>query len=74
MSEFYTVAQSVAQAAASAAAAALSAASVGTVATGIIYLGDPSTDGTWRLNVDSGKLKVEVRVSGSWVTKDTLNP
>lgn len=74
MSEFYTVSQSVAAAAASAAAAAISAAAAGTIASGIVYLGDPSTDGTWRLRVDAGILMIEVRESAAWVTKDTLNP
>jgi hypothetical protein len=39
-----------------------------------LYLGDPDTDGTWRLRVDSGSLKLEVRTTGAYVTKDTINP
>lgn len=39
-----------------------------------IYLGDPGTDGTWRLKVVGGALEIQIRTSGSYITKDTINP
>lgn len=39
----------------------------------IKYWGDRDTDGSWRIFVDNGSLKIEKRESGNWVTKDTLN-
>jgi len=37
-----------------------------------VYLGDAATDGTWRLRVDSGNLKIEKRVSGNYITRDEI--
>ncbi len=38
------------------------------------YLGDPSTDGGWRITRDSNNLVFQRRESGSWVTKYTVTP
>lgn len=34
-----------------------------------IYIGDPSTDGSWRFTISAGDLSFQKRVSGSWVEK-----
>ena len=34
----------------------------------IHYLGDPSTDGSWRFFNDTGTLKIQARVAGVWTT------
>jgi hypothetical protein len=36
------------------------------------YLGDQSSDGSWRIGQDSGNLIFQKRESGSWVTKSTI--
>lgn len=38
------------------------------------YLGDPGTDGSWRIIRDGANLVFQVKVSGAWVTKDTITP
>lgn len=40
----------------------------------VIYLGDKDTDGSFRFFKDGTALKIQVRVTGSWVDKDTINP
>lgn len=37
-----------------------------------VYIGDPGTDGTWRMIRSGNDLKFERRESGSYVTKDTI--
>jgi hypothetical protein len=39
------------------------------VGLGKIYLGDPTTNGSWRFDVTSGNLSIEKRVDGSWEVK-----
>jgi hypothetical protein len=39
---------------------------------GFIYIGSESVDGSWRFASSSGNLVIQKRVSGSWVTKQTL--
>jgi hypothetical protein len=34
----------------------------------IAYLGDPSTDGSWRFIISGGKLLIQIRVLGDWQT------
>jgi hypothetical protein len=41
--------------------------------TNYFYLGDPSTDGSWRFHVTSNNLRFERRISGSWVDKGGFN-
>lgn len=36
------------------------------------YLGDPDTDGSWRVQNDTGNLTFQKRVSGTWQTQFTL--
>lgn len=38
------------------------------------YLGGKSTDGSWRMMRSGANLVMQVRVSGSWVTKQTIAP
>jgi hypothetical protein len=38
----------------------------------IVYFGEPTTDGSWRITKDSGNLKIEKRIAGVWVTRDTI--
>ena len=38
------------------------------------YLGDPGTDGTWRIIRDGNNLVHQRRESGVWVTKHTITP
>lgn len=41
--------------------------------TPVLYFGGaPNTDGTGRIRVDNGEIKIEIRESGSWVPKMTL--
>ena len=37
------------------------------------YIGDPTTDGSWRMILDSGNFVVQKRESSSWVTKGTFS-
>ncbi|MFC1546681.1 hypothetical protein ACFL4O_03070, partial [bacterium] len=39
-----------------------------------IYLGDPGTDGSWRIYISGNNLELEKRESSSWVSKGTLMP
>ncbi len=39
---------------------------------GFMYIGSESVNGSWRFATDSGNLVIQKRVSGSWVTKQTL--
>ncbi len=39
---------------------------------GYFYLGDETTDGSWRMYLDSGVFKHEKRVSGTWVLVETV--
>ena len=41
---------------------------------GVFYFGDPVTDGTWRIYKDGANLKIQLRVTGSWETRDTFTP
>lgn len=43
-------------------------------ASGAYYLGDPDTDGSWRIQQDGDDLSFERRELGSWVFKMKLNP
>lgn len=38
------------------------------------YMGDPTTDGSWRIGRNGDNLVMERRESGSWVTKSTITP
>lgn len=40
--------------------------------TGVLYLGDAGSDGTWRLISSGGDLTIQIRLAGSWVTRETL--
>ena len=42
--------------------------------TGAFYMGDPTTDGTWRITRSGSNLVIQVRESSSWVTKQTVMP
>jgi hypothetical protein len=40
---------------------------------GIVYMGDNTTNGSWRIDVDgNGDLRFSKREAGSWVTKQTI--
>lgn len=36
------------------------------------YIGDESTDGSWRIYADSGALKFEKRISGAWTLAENM--
>ena len=38
------------------------------------YFGDPLTDGTWRIIMDGSDLKIQIRVSSVWTTKQAFSP
>jgi hypothetical protein len=38
------------------------------------YLGGKNTDGSWRMTRSGSDLVIQLRVSGSWVTKQVVNP
>ena len=38
----------------------------------VVYFGDSLTDGSFRIIKDGATLKIEVRDTGVWVTKDTI--
>ena len=40
--------------------------------TGGVYIGDQSTNDSWRMTIDSGNLVVQKRETGVWVTKGTF--
>jgi hypothetical protein len=42
-------------------------------ASGAYHLGNPTTDGSWRIIRSGDDLKMEQRESGSWVTKQTIS-
>jgi len=44
------------------------------VASGYVYFGDKTTNGSWRIGISSGSLVVEKRESGSWVEKGAYEP
>lgn len=39
-----------------------------------LYIGDPNTNGSWRLTISSTELLVERRESGVWVEKSAFLP
>jgi len=39
-----------------------------------LYLGDPNTDGSWRMYFDGTDLLVQVRVAGTWTTEGRFEP
>jgi hypothetical protein len=41
-----------------------------TALNGYLYIGDPTSDGSWRIRPGSYNLQYEKRVSGSWAVKD----
>jgi len=43
-----------------------------TSATGALYLGDPATDGSWRITRSGNNLVIQRRESAVWTTKDTI--
>jgi len=47
----------------------ISAALIDITGSGTYYLGDPDTDGSWRITVDGNDLHSDRRESGVWVTK-----
>jgi len=47
----------------------IGAALIDITGTGTYYLGDPNTDGSWRITVDGNDLHSDRRESGVWVTK-----
>ena len=40
---------------------------------GNVYIGDPDTDGSWRINVNGTDLEFQRRESGSWTTKTSID-
>jgi len=46
------------------------------IESGIIYLGDKGTDGTWRIfaDISTGKLFIQIRDAGVWTTRDEFSP
>lgn len=49
------------------------AGSVEVTSTDWYYLGDPTTDGTWRMGIETGDFVVQKRVSGTWETKGSFS-
>jgi hypothetical protein len=43
------------------------------ISTGVIYLGDSATDGSWRVQRSGNDVIWERREAGSWVTKSTIS-
>jgi len=43
------------------------------ISTGIIYLGDSSTDGSWRMVRSGNNLIFQRLESSTWTTKDTIS-
>ena len=41
---------------------------------GYLYLGDPLTNGTWRIIVEGNNLNIEKREAGVWVAKSSFTP
>lgn len=41
---------------------------------GYIYFGDSTTDGSWRIGKSGNNFVTEIRVTGSWVPKETYTP
>ena len=41
---------------------------------GIIYLGDPDTDGTWRVIINGDDLEFQKREAGTYVMKGAFQP
>lgn len=41
---------------------------------GVLYFGDPTTNGTWRIIPDGNNLSVQRRESGSYVEKTAFEP
>jgi len=46
----------------------------GSIGDDAFYLGDPNTDGSWRIRRDGNDLSFERRESGVWVFKVKMNP
>lgn len=38
------------------------------------YIGNPSTNGSWRIRVNSTNLEIDVRTAGVWVNKQSIEP
>lgn len=64
--------QSSAEASAASAAEALANATGGIA--GVFYFGEQNTDGSWRFYKDGTDLKLQIRISGIWTTRDTYKP
>ncbi len=47
---------------------------IGTGNASTLYLGDPNTDGSWRVTVSGSNLNFERRESGVWVEKSAATP
>ena len=45
-----------------------------TIQNNIVYIGDASTDGSFRIFKDGTDLKIQVRVAGVWTDKDVIQP
>ena len=43
-------------------------------ATDWIYLGDPTTNGTWRVGRNGNDLEFQRRESGNWISKGAMTP
>jgi len=39
----------------------------------IIYIGDPALDGSWKITISGSDLLHQRKISGAWVTKDTIS-
>lgn len=39
---------------------------------GILYLGDPSLENSWRINVREGELYFENKLNGEWIVKQSI--
>ena len=46
----------------------------GTVRIPTVNFGDPTTEGTWRMTIDTGNLVIQYRTGGNWVEKGKFEP
>lgn len=47
-------------------------ANVGILIDGKYYIGDETTDGSWRFYIVSGDIQFEKRIAGIWTPKETI--
>ncbi len=41
---------------------------------GVVYFGDPNTNGTWRITISGANLAVQLLTGGVWVEKALFTP